>query len=453
MPHHRILWTASTVSLPSELLDRLKEKGCEVLVASEGATRPWSQIQRLSPRVWVADVDSEAEKVFRTIEKVSNKDNGTSVLLFSKRPTVEEAVKAIKAGAKEYMPAGVDTERLWAALQACLECLPGRQGSKEDRFSPSVEAGQVVAYDPVMKTVVEMAAKAAKRDATILLEGESGSGKEVLARYIHQQSPRNEGPFVAVNCAALPENLLESELFGHEKGAFTGATSRKQGKFELAHGGTLLLDEISEMAPSIQAKLLRALQERQIDRVGGRYPVEVDVRVIATTNRNLAEETRKGNFRLDLYYRLNVVPLRLPPLRERKADIIPLAQLFLHRYAYRYGETAKILTKEAESFLQSYDWPGNVRELENLMERICIFVDSKSITKDHVENLLYLQSGPTDPQTTDAPVMPLKEMEKKMIMKALKNHNGNRTHAAKVLGISVRTLRNKLNEYKKELEG
>jgi two-component system response regulator FlrC len=302
-----------------------------------------------------------------------------------------------------------------------------------------------------MCKIIRLATKIAPKRTTILIEGESGTGKEVIARYIHNRSHRADGPFVAVNCAALPENLLESELFGHERGAFTGAIARKRGKFEMAHNGTLLLDEISEMALSLQAKFLRVLQEREIDRVGGQSTIPVDVRVVATTNRDLKKETERGAFRLDLYYRLNVVPIVLTPLRERKEDLVPLAEYFLHKHAQLNSEKEKSLAIEAKEFLSRQSWPGNIRELENLMERATLLIDEEVIRAEDLAEIAGYNQQQRDPAVEGECVVPLKEMEKKMILNALRIQDGNRTHAAKILGISVRTLRNKLNEYKQDL--
>jgi transcriptional regulator with GAF, ATPase, and Fis domain len=307
--------------------------------------------------------------------------------------------------------------------------------------------------------------------ATVLISGESGTGKEMFARFIHAQSGRENAPFVAVNCAALPEHLLESELFGHEKGSFTGAISRKLGKFELATGGTLLLDEISEMALALQAKLLRALQEGEIDRVGGTETVKVDVRVLATTNRNLEQSVEKGEFRQDLFYRLNVIPLRLPPLSQRGDDVLVLADFFIRRYTREYGLGALRLSDEARDWLMAHDWPGNVRELQNLMERAVLLAGNAPIRPVHF--LLdgqewspeLAQEGEAESTAHGAPQMPsatssvtidadgriptIQEMEMHLIIKSLDKTAGNRTKASELLGISVRTLRNKLGEYRK----
>jgi transcriptional regulator with GAF, ATPase, and Fis domain len=301
----------------------------------------------------------------------------------------------------------------------------------------------------------------------VLISGESGTGKEMFARYLHEASGRRDKPFIAVNCAALPEHLLESELFGHEKGAFTGAIQKKPGKFELAHGGTLLLDEISEMDLGLQAKLLRVLQEGEIDRVGGTETIKVDVRVLATTNRDIEESVRAKEFRQDLYYRLNVIPLKLPPLRERGQDILALGEFFLKRYSKEYGFTPSGFTQEAASWLMEYPWPGNVRELQNLMERAVLLAAGSPIRPSHFllegeewpldeameipgEEPVASDNGPDEITSDTLGVVPLQEMERRLIIQSLDQTSGNRTQASKLLGISVRTLRNKLSEYRKQ---
>jgi DNA-binding NtrC family response regulator len=301
----------------------------------------------------------------------------------------------------------------------------------------------------------------AKSKATVLISGESGTGKEMFARFLHYYSDRGDQPFIGVNCAALPEHLLESELFGHEKGAFTGAINRKLGKFELASGGTLLLDEISEMDLGLQAKLLRVLQEGEVDRVGGVETVAVDVRVLATTNRNIEESVKSGEFRQDLFYRLNVIPLKLPALRERGDDVILLARHFVATFCKDYGMGVLSFSSEAEAWLKDYDWPGNVRELQNLMERAVLLAGPGPIQPAHflldpdsyepvdMEEPAGVEAVSTEPGPEgELAVMPLHEMEKRLIIRSLDQTSGNRTRAAELLGISVRTLRNKLNEYR-----
>ncbi|MGD9649344.1 MAG: sigma-54-dependent transcriptional regulator [Dongiaceae bacterium] len=359
----------------------------------------------------------------------------------------EAAVRAIKAGAKEYIPLPPDAELIAAVLEAVTE-----------------ETTSIIFKDPVMARVVAMADQIASSEATVLITGESGTGKEVMSRYIHSKSKRAKEKFVSVNCAAIPENLLESELFGHEKGSFTGAVARRIGKFEEANGGTLLLDEISEMDPRLQAKLLRAIQEREIDRVGGTTPVKVNLRLITTSNRDLEAEVRAGKFREDLYYRLNVVNLRLPALRERPNDIELLATHFIKKYAEANGVPMRPLSNEARQKILHHPWRGNVRELENCLHRAVLLATGAETGADAI----VLTSSPTlggampsissptgNPSANDAAPQPLvgktvAEVEKTLIINTLNHCLGNRTHAANILGISIRTLRNKLKQYADE---
>ena len=323
--------------------------------------------------------------------------------------------------------------------------------------------------DPLMAALLDRAAQLARADASVLITGESGTGKEVLARHIHRLSRRARGPFVALNCAALPESLLESELFGHEKGAFSGAVAMRKGKFEQADGGTLLLDEIGEMDPRLQAKLLRVIQEREVDRLGGTHPVKVDVRLLAATNRDLAAEVRAGRFREDLYFRLNVVTLRIPPLRERPADIPALATHFADRFAAANGLPRRPIAPAAMALLAAHPWPGNVRELENAMHRAVLLAEGPTITEAAIE-LAPLPQPPAAspapaaaPAAVSAPVAApprpapavaalvgrrVDEVERDLILETLVHCLGNRTRAAEILGISIRTLRNKLHEYR-----
>ncbi|NPB09828.1 MAG: sigma-54-dependent Fis family transcriptional regulator [Thermodesulfobacteria bacterium] len=352
------------------------------------------------------------------------------VIALSAEANVEEAVRAVKLGAFDYRLLRTDEEVLKEiVLKACEE----RPHPEDDGF---------LTANPELKRLLERLKEVAKSKATVLITGESGTGKEVLARYLHRHSDRAQGPFVAINCAALPEHLLESELFGYEKGAFSGAFTRKIGKFELANGGTILLDEVTEMPLSLQAKLLRVLQEGEVDRLGGAYPVKIDVRVIATTNRDVAAEVKAGRFREDLYFRLNVIPVHLPPLRERPEDIKLLAEHFRREFAKRYGRPVKGFAEGVLERLQGYHFPGNVRELRNLVERAVLLARGPWITFSDLfpHELSGLQQ--------EHSLKPLKELEREMILKALKAANGNRTKAAEILGISVRTLRHKLQVYR-----
>lgn len=351
------------------------------------------------------------------------------------------AVAAIQAGAKEYIPLPPDAELIAAVIEAV-----------------AADNRAFIWRDPAMERVVKLAEQVARSEASILVTGESGTGKEVIARHVHQRSARRDKPFVSVNCAAIPDNLLESELFGHEKGSFTGAVARRIGKFEEANGGTLLLDEVSEMDVRLQAKLLRAIQERVIDRVGGSKPVPVDIRIIATSNRNLADAVKEGSFREDLFYRLNVVHLRLPALRERPADVIALADFFAGKYAELNGLPARPLSDDARRVVVANPWRGNVRELENAIHRAVLLSSGVTIDADSLRtpdgDSLSVAADPAirAARTAEAVTRSLvgrtvAEVEQDLILDTLDHCLGNRTHAAKILGISIRTLRNKLNEY------
>jgi DNA-binding NtrC family response regulator len=358
------------------------------------------------------------------------------------------AVRAIKAGAKDYLPLPPDAELIAAILAAVAE-----------------ESSAFIYRDPIMREVLRLADQIAPSDASVLITGESGTGKEVMARYLHSRSKRATRPFITVNCAAIPEQLLESELFGHERGAFTGAIARRVGKFEEANGGTLLLDEISEMHPRLQAKLLRAIQEREIDRVGGTQPIKVDIRLIATSNRDLEVETRNGNFREDLYFRLNVVTLELPALRNRPSDIAVLAEHFIKKYATANGVQPPHLSPATEAMLLAHSWRGNVRELENTMHRAVLLCKGTELGPEAI--MLTGQRGPASTpearavaaietakaQITDTAGLvgrTVADVERDLILETLNHCLGNRTHAANILGISIRTLRNKLKQYSEE---
>ncbi len=348
------------------------------------------------------------------------------------------AVAAIRAGAKEYVPLPPDTDLIAAVLEAVAE----------ENFA-------IVHKDPRMAEVLKLAAQIAPSDAGILITGPSGTGKELFARFVHGKSGRKSGRFVAVNCAAIPENLMESELFGHEKGAFTGAVARRIGKFEEASGGTLLLDEISEMDNHLQSKLLRAIQEKEIDRVGGSKSISVDARIIATSNRNMEEEVANGNFREDLYFRLNVMNLKIPPLSERPGDIPVLAEHFVKKYAEANGMDALPISKKAGKMLAEHAWKGNVRELENTLHRAVLLSTGDEIDVDAIM-LGGPQAGGQDAAAAaddaDGSVAGLvgrtvADVERELIIDTLEHCLGNRTHADNILGISIRTLRNKLKQY------
>jgi two-component system response regulator FlrC len=373
------------------------------------------------------------------------------VFVVSPRPSVEGAVLAMREGAQDYLGLPLSLEKLREILVPCLALEKDKWPSQRSKASENGRGRPIITRDPTMLHIMRLAEAVAPTRATVLIQGESGTGKEILARYLHTKSERASGPFVAVNCAALPEGLLESELFGHEKGAFTGAIMRKLGKFELAQNGALLLDEISEMHPHLQAKLLRVLQENEIDRVGGRQAIPINVRVIATTNQNLVELIRKGDFREDLYYRLQVISFDLPPLRARRGDIPLLAEYFLQHYSRLFEKANLQFTSTALSSLEAAPWPGNIRQLENTIARGVLLAQGNYLHPRDLFEVLPSSalSAPTAVASAGQAVT-LREMEQNMILQALNETSGNRTHAARLLGISVRTLRNKLHEYRQE---
>ena len=348
--------------------------------------------------------------------------------------TPQAAAAAISAGARDYMPLPPEADLIAGVLEAV-----------------SQSYHSLICSDPIMLRWVQMAERIAPSEASVLITGESGTGKEVMAQFIHQKSRRSHQPFISINCAAIPENLLESELFGHEKGAFTGAVARRVGKFEEANGGTLLLDEISEMHPRLQAKLLRAIQEKVIDRVGGSSPVKVDIRIIATSNRDLRQACKSGEFREDLYYRLNVVNLHLPPLRERPKDIEALANFFIKKYADLNQMPCKPISKAALQAMLSFSWEGNVRQLENTIHRSLLLSSGSEIeAEDMFEASAMTQVESIPSSDLDRQLLigrTVSAVEKELILVTLNHCGGNRTHAANILGISIRTLRNKLREY------
>ena len=381
------------------------------------------------------------------------------VIIMTGYSTIEHAVISIKSGAIDYLTKPIRAETLEIAVQQALEVVRLRR--ENETFRREIlkirSTRALIGESESFRRIMEVIATVAPTRATVLLQGESGTGKELFARALHDQSPRQDAPFITMNCAALPEGLVESALFGHEKGAFTGATVRTAGAFERAHTGTLLLDEISEMRLDLQAKLLRVIQEQEFERVGGTQPIKVDVRLVATTNRDLKAEVDAGRFRSDLYYRLNVVPIRTPPLRERVEDIPRLLNHFMHRMAEDQGTPVPGIAPETVQLLQHYGWPGNVRELANAIERAVILCRGNVLLPSAFDDQLRDPRGPVTlpaaavpneaatPSAAAALPFDLDEIERRTIVRALEATGGNRTRAAKLLGISERTLRNKLN--------
>lgn len=386
------------------------------------------------------------------LDKIAQRHPDLRVLMISALDQVDTAVEAMRKGAYDYLVKGeIKGDELALRIERALEA----QELKKENTRLKTELGQrfgfgnMVGKTKVMAEVFDLVETVAKSRSTVLINGESGTGKELIARAIHYNSPRADQPFIKLNCAALPQDLIESELFGHEKGAFTGAVKQTKGRFELADGGTLLLDEISEIQPPLQAKLLRVLQEREFERIGSGTTISVDVRIVCTTNRNLREEIEKGNFREDLYYRLNVIPIHMPTLGERKNDVPPLAEHFLAKYNDENDKQIEGFSKTGLDALMAYDWPGNVRELENYVERAVVICQDAEIQDTHLPleeltDATRSNGGGGDSISVGTTV---REMEKRLILKTLEAYDGNRTNAADTLGISSRTLRNKLHDY------
>lgn len=434
-------------SMRLALTESLRRNGYAVVQAANGQ-EAMDRISASKPWLVLTDLKMPRSGGLEVVKEVKRRCPNTHVVVMTAYGTVETAVEAMKCGAVDYLLKPFATEHL---EQVLVHLEAGVHAEPEGNVMPT-SSRPMLGEDPAMAKVLALAEGVAMSQATVLIQGESGTGKELLARFIHSRSPRGHRPFIAVNCAALPDGLLESELFGHERGAFTGALMRKIGKFEMAHQGTILLDEISEMNLGLQAKLLRVLQEREVDRIGGREPVQVNIRVIATTNRSLRQEVEHGRFREDLYYRLNVFPITLPPLRERPSDIPVLARHFVRATASRNGLAVPRLSEAALTVLLGRLWKGNVRELENAVERAVLLAGDDGIGPEHViveESARGMAPSSSAAHTHNLPANgSLWEMERDLIMQTLDRVKGNRTHAAKALGISIRTLRNKLREYR-----
>ena len=449
MNRRPILIVEDEPDLGKVLLESLSQNGYTVHLA-ENAEKALKLFNQKPFDLVISDIRLPDMSGLQLLDNIKSQSLPTPVILMTGFGTVKNAVEAIRKGAFDYILKPFSLEILEQGIENALRLSLVSQNANHYDPSSRTPFHPIVSQDKRMKEIMNLCGRIAQSKATVLLQGESGTGKELLARFIHGQSQRNQGPFVAVNCASLPETLLESELFGHEKGAFTGAIARKIGKFELAHRGTILLDEISEMNTFLQAKILRVLQENELDRIGGSRPTPIDIRVIATTNRDLAASVGKGEFREDLYYRLNVINITLPPLRERPGDIELLTYHFLKKFGEDYGRSDGSISEPAMDWLKRQEWRGNVRELRNVLER-AVLISSQTVLD--LQDFSAPQDQGTAPEKPeiDPSSLCLREMEEKMISKALEKTQGNRTHAAKILGISIRTLRNKLNEYKKGL--
>ena len=437
-----VLIVEDDVNLREALSDTLQLSGYSFDVAEHGQ----AAIEKLKSKSFgmiISDVQMKPMGGMAMLQTIRKQDQDTPIVMMTAYGTIEKAVDAMRFGASDYLVKPFEADAL---IEVVKRLLPANK--QTEQFT------DLIATEEKMQSLKNLAARVAQSDATVLLCGESGVGKEVFAQYIHHQSQRNNGPLVAINCAAIPENMLESVLFGYEKGSFTGAHQAHMGKFEQAQGGTLLLDEISEMDPGLQAKLLRVLQEKEVERLGGRKVIPLNVRVLATTNRNLKNEVASGRFREDLFYRLSVFPMHIPPLRERIGDIMPIANKLLQKYISNGDETLSFST-QAQQKLVTHQWAGNVRELENVVQRAMVLKTGNEIDVDHIYfetaeiiELNFTDKNQGDNDQNDAQdsilVSDLKDREQKLILEALKAGDGSRKYAADRLGISPRTLRYKL---------
>ena len=437
----------TTHSLPVLVVEddpSLREAICDTLelaghpfVAAEGGREALKALETQAFSIVVSDVRMLPMDGIALLKEIRVRLPHLPVVLMTAYAEVDKAVDAMRSGACDFLLKPFEPQAL-LTLIARYE-LPDTGG-----------ASGVVAVDPASNKLFAMAARVAQTDATVLLTGESGVGKEVVARYIHRNSMRKSGPFVAINCAAIPDSLLEATLFGYEKGAFTGAQTAQAGKFEQAQQGTLLLDEVTEMPMGLQAKLLRVLQEREVERVGGKQPVALDIRIIATSNRDMAEAVAKGAFREDLYYRLNVFPVAIPALRQRPADILPLARHLVAEHGGRLGRSGVSLSPAADAALQAYAWPGNVRELENVIQRALIMAPASTIEPSHLNLGRPAMATVAVVQETEKKVDNMRDLEREHILRTLAEAGGSRKLAVERLGISERTLRYKLQQYREE---
>jgi DNA-binding NtrC family response regulator len=437
----------------SALSHALTRDGFTVESAASGM-KALSKIKKDSVSLVITDLKMPEMSGMEVLGAVKKLEPEIPVIVITAYGSIHNAVEAMQAGAADYLLKPFSFETLVSTVKKVLASIDGNNAHRHSQQNPAVETTTktLVTQDPKLLDILKLAKSVATSRSTVLIQGESGTGKELLAAYIHEHSGYKDEPYVAVNCAALPDTLAESELFGHEKGAFTGAVSRKMGKFELAKLGTVVLDEISEMSLPLQAKLLRVLQERQVDRVGGSRSVPMQARVVAISNVELKKAVSDNRFREDLYYRINVVPFTLPPLKERRGDIPLLVEHFLQKYSRLNHQDKKKISDAAMKQLINNEWKGNIRELENSIERAVLISDGPELLPEH----LFLETTDTAGRPYSAislqPGMTVREMEKQLITQTLEEVNDNRTHAAELLGISIRTLRNKLKEYKQELQ-
>jgi DNA-binding NtrC family response regulator len=428
--------------------------GFQTEVAANGE-EAMDKVTTFRPAIIVSDLVMPRMGGLDLLRALKDQLSDLTIILLTAQGTVDSAVEAIKEGAYDYLSKPVDPARLRILLQKAVERQETLREVKNLRrqLRDQGSFGRIIGNSPSIRAIYRVIEQAAPTSASVLIWGESGTGKELAAQTIHELSPRASFPFVAINCAAIPETLLESEIFGHEKGAFTGAHDRRTGVFELAHRGTLFLDEIAEMQPATQVKLLRVLQERSFRRLGGRQEQSVDVRVIAATNQNPTDAVKAGRLREDLYYRLNVFAIEIPPLRERREDVPLLIQRFLNEFNATNEKAVRGVDQDAMQILEQYPWPGNIRELRNVIERATILTETEFIGTRNLPPLLVTRGEETLPNITLTPGTTVDEAERKLILLTLDHMHNNKTRAAEVLGISLKTLHNKLNRMKEERDG
>ncbi len=447
MSKHRILVVDDEPNARGGLKVLLEAQGYEVEEAGDGQ-QALEKLAAFSPAVVLTDVRMPKMDGVTFLKAAKEAGSDAVFVVMTAFASIEAAVDAMRAGAENYLVKPLDVKAAFLVIERALEkrALIREAATLRERVRERFSFPNIVGDAPELQSVFEIVKQAAPTKATVLILGESGTGKELIAPALHEESPRKHKPFIKVNCAALTESLLESELFGHEKGSFTGAVARREGRFELADGGTLFLDELGEISPAIQVKLLRVLQQREFERVGGTQTIKVDVRLVAATNRNLAEEVKVGRFREDLYYRLNVVSVTLPPLRNRKGDIPALVSHFLVKHGEAYGKEIQGLAPGTLNALVAHDWPGNVRELENAIERAVVLCKTPQLTADALPPAL---RGPRSNRSEGSliPGASLYEIEKQAILKTLEFVGGSTSKAAEILGISSRKIQYRLKEY------
>ncbi|HHT9126890.1 MAG TPA: sigma-54-dependent transcriptional regulator [Candidatus Brocadiia bacterium] len=459
MMHQRILITDDEERMRRVLAMACKDIGNVDVIACDGSDAlPLLEKERF--HLVITDMRTPKMGRLEFLKHIRNKDPDLPIIVITAFDSIETAVEAIKEGAFDYITKPFKDDTLKIAIKKALKV--GSLTAENKYLRQELEAHynfcNIVGTSPRMVETLCLAGEVSQTDSTVLILGESGTGKELIARAIHLNSPRSNGPMVAINCAALPENLLESELFGYEKGAFTGADKTKKGRFELASGGTFFLDEISEMNPTIQAKVLRVIEAREMERVGGTETIKVDVRIICATNKNLSELVKNKKFRDDLFYRINVFPIVIPPLRERPEDILPLSRYFIERYCIKMGKGILTLSKEVEKLLLSHRWEGNIRELQNTIERAVILCKGNVITPGHLPLIMTKKVSmdedekeriPAETAPIDIPPegLSLNELEKQLVLQALQKSKNNKTKAARLLGLTRGTFRYRLEKY------